>query len=152
MYTAVYQSINKFLGDRFQNGSPHAIGPLSCPSVCPVLSVTLVHCGQTVGRIKMKPGTQVGLGPGHIVLDGDAAPPLQRGTSPNFGPYLLRPNGCMDQDAIWYGGRPRPRRHCVRWRPSSPLPKKGAEPLISDPFLSIVAKWLHGSRCHLVRR
>jgi len=31
----------------------------------------------------------------------------------------------MDQDATWYGGRPRPRRHCVRWRPSSPLQKGG---------------------------
>jgi len=33
----------------------------------------------------------------------------------------LWPNGCMDQDAIWYGGRPRPRQHCVTWGPSSPL-------------------------------
>jgi len=39
------------------------------------LSVTLVYCGQTVGRIKMKLGTEVGLGPGHTVLDGDPAPP-----------------------------------------------------------------------------
>jgi len=38
-----------------------------------VLSVTLVHCDQTVGRIKMKLDTQGGLGPGHIVLDGDSA-------------------------------------------------------------------------------
>jgi len=30
--------------------------------VCPVLSVTLVHCGQTVARIKMKLGMQAGLG------------------------------------------------------------------------------------------
>ena len=44
---------------------------LSCP-VCPVCDV--VHCGQTVGRIKMKLGMQVGLGPGHIVLGGDPAP------------------------------------------------------------------------------
>ena len=41
-------------------------------SVC--LSVTLVHCGQTVGRIKMKLDMQVGLGHGHTVLDGDPAP------------------------------------------------------------------------------
>jgi len=34
----------------------------------------------------------------------------------------------MDQDATWYGGRPRPRQHCVRLGPSSPLPKKGAAP------------------------
>jgi len=60
-----------------------------CLSVCPVLSVlsvTLVYCGQTVGRIKMKLGTQVGIGPEHIVLDGDAGPPPQRGIAPNFGP------------------------------------------------------------------
>jgi len=30
--------------------------------VCPVLSVTLLYCRQTVGRIKMKLGMQVGLG------------------------------------------------------------------------------------------
>jgi len=36
-----------------------------------VLSATLVYCGQTAGRIKTKLGTQVGLGPGHNVLDGD---------------------------------------------------------------------------------
>jgi len=42
--------------------------------VCPVLSVKLVYCGQTVGRIKMLIGMEVGLGQGHIVLDGDPAP------------------------------------------------------------------------------
>ena len=40
--------------------------------ICPiVLSVTLVYCGQTVRWIKLPLGTEVGLGPGHIVLDGD---------------------------------------------------------------------------------
>jgi len=53
----------------------------------------------------MKLGMQVGLGPGHIVLDGDP----------------------------------------------SPLPKKGTEPPNFRP-MSIVAKWLDGSRCHLLRR
>ena len=67
------------------------------------LSVILVYCGQTVGRIKMKLGMQVGLGPGHIVLDSDPAPPPQKGgRAPTiFRPYLLRPNGWMDQDATW---------------------------------------------------
>ena len=46
-----------------------------CPVCLSVLSVTLVQCGQTVGWIKMKLGMQVGLGPGHIVLDGYTAPP-----------------------------------------------------------------------------
>ena len=43
----------------------------------------------------MKLGMQVGFGPGHIVLDGDPAPPL-----PIFGPYLLWRNGCMDQNVV----------------------------------------------------
>jgi len=74
-----------FLRDRLQNGSPYAIGPLSVLSVCPVcLSVTFVHCGQTVGRIKMKLGMQIGLGPGHNVLDGDPAP-LPKGAHPCYG-------------------------------------------------------------------
>jgi len=90
---------------------------LSC--LC-VLSVMLVYCGQTVGRIKTKLDTQVGLVPGTL-LDGNPAPPPQRGTAPIFGPYLLRPNGCMDQDATRHGARPRPRRLCVRWGHSPPL-------------------------------
>jgi len=31
---------------------------------------------------------------------------------------VLWPNGWMDQDETWHGGRPRPRPQCVRWRPS----------------------------------
>ena len=87
---------------------------------CPVcLSVTFVYCGQTVGCIKMKLGTEVGLGPGYIVLDGDPAPP--KGAQPTiFGPCLLWPNGWMDQDAIWYGCGPWPMWHCVRCGPSPP--------------------------------
>jgi len=50
--------------------------PDRCLSVFPVcLSVTLVSCSQSVGWIKMPLGVEVGLGPGHIVLDGDPAPP-----------------------------------------------------------------------------
>ena len=30
------------------------------------------------------------------------------------------PDSSMDQDETWYGGRPRPRPHCVRWGPSFP--------------------------------
>jgi len=33
---------------------------------------------------------------------------------------VLWPNGWMYQDATWYGRRPRPRRYCIRCRPSSP--------------------------------
>jgi len=66
------------------------IRPMLSVRCLSVLSVTFVHCGQTVGRIKMKLGMQVGLGHGHIVLDGDPAPHTQRGTAPSpiFGPFL----------------------------------------------------------------
>ena len=60
---------------------------------------------------------------------GTPLPLPQRGTAPPiFGPYLLRPNGCMDQDVTWYGARPRPRRLCVRWGSRCPFPKRGADP------------------------
>ena len=71
-------------------------------------------------------GMDVGLGPGDIVLDGDAAPPPQKRSRglPIFGPFLLWPNGWMHQDTTWHGGRPRHRPHCDRWGSSShPLPK-----------------------------
>jgi len=61
----------------------------------------LVHvcCSQTAGWIKMPLGTEIGLGPGDIVLNGDPAP-LERGTAPPlFGPYLFWRNGWMDEDA-----------------------------------------------------
>ena len=78
---------------------------------------------------------------------GGAPPPI-------FGPYLLWPNGWMDQDATWYGGRTRPSRLCVRWGPSSPPHKGEGEletqlPLPNFRPMSIVAKQLAGSRWHL---
>jgi len=44
-----------------------------CLSCLSCLSVTLVYCGQTVGWIKMPLATEVDLGPGDIVIDGDPA-------------------------------------------------------------------------------
>ena len=49
-----------------------------------------VYCGQMAGWIKMPLGTEVDLGAGHTVLDGDPAPPI-------FGPCLLWPNGRPSQ-------------------------------------------------------
>jgi len=102
----------------------------------------------------MKLGMQVGLGPGDIVLDGNPAPPPLKGHSPSiFGPYLLQSNGCMDQDATWYGGRPLPRRLCVGWGPHSP--KRGRSPpppqifvpclLCPNGWIDEVGTW-HGGR------
>ena len=67
---------------------------------CPVCDVGVLWPNGWM--IKMKLGKQVGLGPGHIVLDGNPAPLPQMGRAPNFQP------------------------------------------------ISVVAKRLHGSRCHLV--
>jgi len=44
----------------------------------------------------MKLGTQVGLGPGHIVLDGNPAPPLPNGLAPQFSAHI-----CCSQMAAW---------------------------------------------------
>jgi len=79
-----------------------------------------VGCSQTARWTKMPLGMDVGLDRGNYVLGGDPAPlPEKRAQPhPNFGPFgpcLLWPNGWMDQDATWYGGKPRPRRHCIRW-------------------------------------
>ena len=51
--------------------SDRGLSDLSVLSVC---NAGVLCCGQTVGWTKMKLGTQVGLSPGHIVLDGDSAP------------------------------------------------------------------------------
>ena len=63
-------------------------------SVCPVCLVCLFVCRwrwcTVVKRLdgsKMKLGWQVGLGPGHIVLDGDPAPP-RKGHSPQFSAHV----------------------------------------------------------------
>jgi len=60
------------------------------------LSVTLVYCGQTVRWIKMKLGTEVGLDPGHIVLDGIHLPSLKGHTSLQFSTHI-----CSGQTAGW---------------------------------------------------
>jgi len=64
----------------------------------------------------MSLGMELGLGPGDFVLDGNPAPPPQKGgRAPKiFGPRLLWTNGLMDEAGTWHGGRPQPRRLCVR--------------------------------------
>ena len=81
-WATVCKTVRPMLSDR-------CLSCLSVLSVCPVcLSVTLVYCGQTAGWIKMPLGTDVDLGPGDIVLDGDLAP-QKRGQSSPILAYAL---------------------------------------------------------------
>jgi len=75
-------------------------------------------------------GMEVGLGPGHILLDGDPAPLPERRQTPNFRPMSVVAKR-LHQDTTWYGGRPQPRRHCVIWVPSSPPIKGHSRPQFS---------------------
>jgi len=63
-----------------------------CLSVCPVLSVTMVYSGQTVGWIKMPLSREAGLGPGDIVLGGDPAPSPKGAHSAKRSPILFSSN------------------------------------------------------------
>ena len=85
-----------------------------------------ICCDQMAAWIKMSLGMELGLGPGDFVLDGEPTLPSPKGGGPNFRPCLLWPNGCMDKAGTWHGGRPHPRRRCVRWD-ASPLATKGVE-------------------------
>jgi len=61
----------------------------------------------------------------------------KRGKSPNFKPRCVV--------ATWYGGRPRPRQHCVRWRPRSRCPKKtGAQhsPILGHVYSGQRVGWI----------
>jgi len=82
--------------------------------------------GTWVGCIKIKLGMQAGLGPGHIALDGDPAPP--KGHSPTFSAHVR-----CGQMAAWIkmpidmevGLGP---GDFVLHGDPAPLPKNGAEP------------------------
>ena len=63
----------------------------------PPLFSANIYCDQTAGWIKMALGMEVGLGPGHIVLDGESAPLPKKGTEPQFSAhfYCRQTAGCI---------------------------------------------------------
>ena len=62
------------------------------------MSLHSIYCGQTAGWIKTPLGTEIDLGPSHIVLDGDPAPPRKGHSSPPlFGPCLYCGHGRPSQ-------------------------------------------------------
>jgi len=62
------------------------------------------------------------------------------------------PNGWMDEDATWYGSKPRPMPHCVRRGPSSPQKKHSSPPPLFDrcllprSLISVTAELLFTTR------
>jgi len=107
-----------------QDKTWHSCMPRPWPK--PSLFSAHICCGQRAGWFKMSLGTEVGIGLGDTLLDGDPAPPKRDKAPPIFGLYLLWPNGWMHQGTTWYGGRPR--QLYVRWWSSSP---QGAQPQFS---------------------
>ena len=63
---------------------------------------------------------------------------------------VLCPNSWMDQNETWHGDRSRPHHIVFDGDPAPPLPKKGTAPNFRP--ISVVAKRLVGSRCHLMVR
>jgi len=115
-----------------------------------------VYCGQTAGWIKMALRMEEGYSTDDFVLDGDypdllkekgggAEPPTQ--FSAHF--YYSQMAGCIKMPlSIAVGLSP---GDFVLHGDPAPLPKKEAE-LPNFRAISLVAKWLHGSRCHSVWR
>jgi len=110
-----------------------------------------VSCGLTVQWIKMELGIQVGLNPGHIVLDGNPAPRPPKGHSPRpqFSDHI-----CCGQLAGWIKmplGRNvglDPGDIVLDGDPAPPSQKWGRAPKFL--LMSVVAKRLDGSRCHFI--
>jgi len=140
-WATVYKTVRPMLSDRCP-----VLSCLSC------LSVTLVYCGQTVGWIKLKLGLQVGLGPSHIVLDGDPPHPPPKGHSPQFSAHI-----CCGQMAAWIkmplGTEVGLGRNDIVLDGDPALPpQKWAEPPPQFSAHVVVAKRLDGSRWHLAWR
>jgi len=90
----------------------------------------------------MKLGMRVSLGPGHIVLDGDPAPPPPKAYSPQFSAHV-----CCGQIAGWIqmplgmevGLGP---GDCVRWGPSSSPKGGGAPQFLAHVYCGQTAGWI----------
>ena len=96
-------------------------------------------------------GAEVGLGPVHIVLDGDTAPLPKKGAEPfpQFSThfYCGQTAGCIKMPLGMEVGLST--GDFVLDGDPAPYPQRGITPPNFRPT-SIVAKWLHGSRCHMV--
>ena len=98
----------------------------------------------------MKLGTEVGLDPGTLCyMDPSPLKPLKKGESSpaHFLAHVLWPNGWMDHGTTWNGGRPLSPGHLVLDGDPA-CPQRGTP--LQFSAMSVVAKRLDDSRCHLV--
>ena len=127
-----------------------------CLSVLTVFSVSscaVCNIGVLWQRIKMKLGVEVGLGSDHLVLDGDPAPPPQKGHSPQLlahvhcgqmAGWIKMPLGTevgLGQGDIVLDGDPGRSPH-----------KKGGTAPPNFWSMFMVVKRLNGLGCYLVWR
>jgi len=111
-----------------------------------------ICCGQIAAWIKMSLGMELGFGPGDFVLDGDSAPlPKRGGGRPQFSAHVY-----CGQTAGWMKlvlgiqvGLS-PGDFVLDGDPAN-FPKRGRSPLPNFRPISIVARRLDASRCHLIR-
>jgi len=110
-----------------------------------------VYCGQTAGWIKMPLNMEVGLGSGHIVLDVDPAPLPKKGLRATQFPahFYCGPTAVCIKMLLGIEVGLSPGDFVLDGDPA-PSPTRGRAPNFRPT--SIVAIWLHGSRCHLVWR
>jgi len=105
------------------------------------------------GWIKIPLGKEVGLCPVPkrlCVRWGTQLPSSKREQSPQFSAHVYCGQTYAWINGTWHEGRSRPRPHSARWGPAPPPPKVGGAPNFWP--MSVVTKWLHWSRCHLVWR
>ena len=77
-----------------------AASPRKKDTTTPTQFLAHVYCGQMDGWMRTPLGTEVDLGPGHIVLDGIPAPAKgAQQPPPFFGPCLLRPRSPISATA-----------------------------------------------------
>jgi len=139
------------LGTLVDIGPDHIVfAPVPKGAELPKFS-THICCNQMPVWIKMPLGTEVGLGPGDFVLDGDPVPPKKGGRAPKLPAHVY-----CGQTATWIkmvlGTEVGLSPDFVLDGDRAPPPQKGAEPLPNFRPISIVAKRLGASRCHLVWR
>jgi len=81
----------------------------------------------------------------HCIRCGASSPsPKGARPPPIFGPYQLRPNGCMDQDVTWYEAIGLGQGDFVLDGDHAPLPKRGwTYSPIFGPFLLWPYGWMH---------